>query len=61
MRKWGYFEEWMTSDQLKEAKRIVQELWTTKYAAIPVVASVVVKSKGGSSLSEPQIVCINKL
>lgn len=57
-RKWSYFEEWMTSKELEEAKKIVLNLWTTKYAGIPVVTSIIVENRRGCSLSEPQIVRI---
>jgi hypothetical protein len=60
-RKWSYFEEWITSDELLKAKNIVQELWTTKYAGVPIVPSAVVENRGGGSLSKPKNVYINKL
>ena len=51
----------MTLDELLKAKNIVQELWTTKYAGVPIVPSVVVENRGGASLSKPKNVYINKL
>jgi hypothetical protein len=51
-RKWAYFEENITLDELQVAKNLVQDLWTTKYVLIPAGASIINKDRGGRSTSE---------
>jgi hypothetical protein len=47
-RKWAYFKEHMTLEEFLEAKKLVQELWDTKYAEIPIQSSTISENRGGS-------------
>jgi hypothetical protein len=60
-RKWSYFEEGMTEEELLKAKRLVQDLWTTKCAQIPVESSSLVGDRGGGSRSEASKVSLASL
>jgi hypothetical protein len=53
----------MTLIKLEEAKKVILDLWITKYIVALVVVSQVTENRGSSLLNEPQIVyiiCLSK-
>jgi len=49
--KWDYFEEHLTEQEMRDARRLVQDIWDTKYAIITVTESVVVEEVWGGTAS----------
>jgi len=54
-RKWDYFEEHLTAQEMRDARRLVQDLWDIKYAIITLLESVIVEEVGGVGVLQVQL------
>lgn len=55
-RKWDYFEDYLTAQEMRDAGRLVQDLWDTKYATIQLPETVVAqKPLGGPANNAAQV------